>query len=447
MNLPRLLPHRISLRTRLTLIYGSLFLAAGTVLLGTTYALFNQQLPRLGLKVVARAGPPGEAAPLPGGEEKLGRGLLALTKEGDILTEAQTRKWIGDQQTKLHDAATTSLLTQGGIALTVVGGAAAGFGWLVAGRVLAPLHRVTDTARRIAAAPAADRGLHERIALRGPQDEVKDLADTFDTMIERLDRSFDGQRRFVANASHELRTPLTLGRALVELAMHRRTASEDVKQLGESLLEINSRHERLIGGLLLLAGSENEITERLPVDMADVVCHVVAQTSPEAEQAGITVREEAGEALTAGDALLLERLVHNLVENGVRHNAGDGGWVRVASRTRRDGRVEVEVSNTGPVVPPYEISALFEPFRRLGADRLVTAKGAGLGLSIVRSIARGHGGEVAARPRDGGGLVVTVTLPACPGESTTVRAPLLHHPAAEPHRAVHGSALSRPGRR
>ncbi|GAA2850221.1 HAMP domain-containing sensor histidine kinase [Streptosporangium fragile] len=414
MNVPKPPPRRISLRARLTLIYGGLFLVAGMVLLGTTYALFNQELTRRGMKVLARTTLPAQSAPSPTGNGAPSRQLFAFTGDGDILTQADAQKWMDDQQDRLHEAATASLLTQGGIALVVVGGAAAGFGWLVAGRVLAPLHRVTDTARRIAAAPAADRGLHERIALRGPDDEVKDLADTFDTMVERLDRSFDGQRRFVANASHELRTPLTLGRALVELAMHRKTASEDVKQLGENLLEINSRHERLIAGLLLLAGSENEVTERLPVDLADVVGHVVAQTALEAEQAGITVNERADEAPTAGDALLLERLVHNLVENGIRHNTGDGGWVRVVSRTRDDGRAEVEVSNTGPVVPPYEIPALFEPFRRLGGDRLVTAKGAGLGLSIVRSVARAHGGEVTARPREGGGLVVTVTLPACP---------------------------------
>ncbi|MES4908432.1 MULTISPECIES: HAMP domain-containing sensor histidine kinase [unclassified Streptomyces] len=398
-------PRRISLRARLTLIYGGLFLAAGVVLLGVTYALFNQQLAGGGLKIYARNVKTDDpAAGLPKNQ--------VITGDGRVLTDASAQKWVQDERDRLNAAATTSLITQGGLALLVVGGVAAGFGWLAAGRVLAPLHRVTDTARRIASAPAADRGLHERIALRGPDDEVKDLADTFDTMVERLDRSFDGQRRFVANASHELRTPLTLGRALVEVAMHRRTASEDVKQLGENLLEINARHERLITGLLLLASSENEITERAPVDLSDVVDHVAGQTAREAEAAGVTVTQETAPAPTTGDALLLERLVHNLVENGIRHNTPDGGGrVRVACRARDDGWIEVEVDNTGPSVPPYELPALFEPFRRLGTDRLVTAKGAGLGLSIVRSIARAHGGEVTARPREGGGLTVTVTLP------------------------------------
>ncbi|GAA0837320.1 HAMP domain-containing sensor histidine kinase [Streptosporangium amethystogenes subsp. fukuiense] len=392
------LPRRVTLRARLTLIYGGLFLVAGIVLLGTVYMLFNQQLTSK-TKVIT-IGRPTSATD-----------VMYGPSSAALLDAEQAEQWMKQQQSTLHEAATTSMLLLGGIVLVVVGGAAAGFGWLVTGRVLAPLHQVTETARRIAAAPAADRGLHERIALRGPDNEVKDLADTFDIMIERLDRSFDGQRRFVANASHELRTPLTLGRALVELAMHRKSASEDVKQLGENLLEINTRHERLIVGLLLLAGSENEITERLPVDLADVLSHVVAQCAPEAGQAGIEITEHAGEALTLGDALLLERMVHNLVENGVRHNAKESGWVRATSRVRADGRAEVEVSNSGPTVPPYELPALFEPFRRLGAERMVTAKGAGLGLSIVRSVARAHGGEVAARPRTGGGLVVTVTLP------------------------------------
>ncbi|MER6809250.1 HAMP domain-containing sensor histidine kinase [Spirillospora sp. NPDC000708] len=404
-------PRRVSLRARLTLTYGGLFLAAGLVLLGATYALFTQQVDRAGTKVLARVTQDKDASG--GGRTVVERG--AAPREGSdgsvspFDLETQARK----QHDELRAAATQSLVTQGSIALLVVGGAAMAFGWLIAGRVLTPLHRVTETARRIAAAPAADRVLHERIALHGPHDEVKELADTFDTMVERLDRSFDGQRRFVANASHELRTPLTLGRALVEVAMHRKTASPDVLRLGEDLLQITSRHERLIGGLLLLARSENEITRRAPVDLADVVGHVAARTAPEAEQTGIGVKTEPSEAMTSGDALLLERVVENLVENGIRHNTGEGGWVRVTSGTR-GGRAVLEVANSGPHVPSYEVPGLFEPFRRLDADRVVTAKGAGLGLSIVQSIVRAHDGEVTARPRPEGGLQVTVTLPAAP---------------------------------
>ncbi|MDX6355487.1 MAG: hypothetical protein QOF98_2390 [Streptomyces sp.] len=420
-------PPRITLRARLTLIYGSMLLAAGVVLLGATYALFDQQL---SVHVTsARDGSTTSAPATTTGPPRSEN--TAVTADGDVLTGAAADRWMSDQSDLLHNAATRSLISQGGIALAMDVGVAAGFGWLVAGRVLAPLHRVTETARRIAAAPAADHGLHERIALRGPDDEVKDLADAFDTMVERLDRSFDGQRRFVANASHELRTPLTVGRALIELAVSEGAASADAKRLGADLLEINTRHERLITGLLLLAGADNEIPERLPVDLADIAEHVVEQAAPEGRQAGIAVHDEAwgeakdsakGEAkdaMTAGDALLLEQLVRNLVENGIRHNTGPGGWVRVACRVRDDGLAEVAVSNTGPVVRAYEIPALFEPFRRLGADRLVTGRGAGLGLSIVRSVARAHGGEATARPRAGGGLVVTVVLPGCPDPALT----------------------------
>ncbi|MER7361208.1 sensor histidine kinase [Nonomuraea wenchangensis] len=387
-----------TLRLRLTLGYGAIFLVAGLALLGVTYVLFNQQLTRSFEERFAA--PPGRAKQF-------------FIAEGDIrLTGDAAVEWLRRQELELRGAAGTSLLVQGVLALTVVGGAAVAFGWVVAGRMLAPLHRVTDTARRIAAAPMAERGLHERIALEGPADEVKRLADTFDTMVERLDHSFDGQRRFVANASHELRTPLTLNRALVELAMHRRTASPDVKELGESLLEINARHERLISGLLLLARSEQEIADRSPVDLADVVTHVVRQTAGDAAAAKVTVYEVAGQAPVTGDALLLERLVHNLVENGIRYNLDDGsGWVRVVSRTVADGGAQVEVSNTGPEVPPYDVPPLFKPFHRHGAERVVTARSAGLGLSIVRSIAVAHGGDVSARPREDGGLVVTATLP------------------------------------
>ena len=392
---------RLSLRARLTLTYGGLFLVAGLVLLGVTYALFNQQLPRsTGTKVLTTRFTNGTQASPPPGQRPLGADPAA----------AEAERRFKEQRDELNDAAVTSLLTQGSIALLVVGAAAAGFGWLIAGRALSPLHRVTETARRIAGSPAADRGLHERIALRGPRDEVRELADTFDTMVERLDRSFDGQRRFVANASHELRTPLTLGRALVEIAMHRESASADVRQLGESLLAINARHERLIGGLLLLARSEQELTARAPVDLADVVGHVAARTAAEAAEAGVRVETDAAEAMTAGDALLLERVVQNLLDNGLRHNTAESGWVRMSCRTD-GGHAVLEVANTGPVVPAYEVPVLFEPFRRLDGDRVVTAKGAGLGLSIVRSIVRAHGGDVTAVPRESGGLHVTVTLP------------------------------------
>ena len=422
MHIRRLLPRRITLRARLTLIYGGLFFAAGIVLLGSTYGLFHQQISRGGsVKFATTNGGAGSS----GIPQILGNGVLVDDGKGlngdersgrAAAARREAEKFLLDERNRIESAATTSLITQGGIALAVVGGVAVGFGWLIAGRTLAPLRQVTETARRIAAAPVAERGLHERISLRGPDDEVKDLADTFDTMVERLDRSFAGQRRFVANASHELRTPLTLSRAMVEIAMHRKSASDDLVQLGDDLLEINARHERLITGLLLLASSENEVLEHAPVDLADVVEHVITDTAREAETTGIVVHEDLDETVVSGDALLLERLVQNLVENGLRHNVPAGGWVRVTTRMRNDGMVQLEVSSTGPEVPRYDIPMLFEPFRRLDNERLATAKGSGLGLSIVRSVAVAHHGDVTAEPRAGGGLVVKVVLPAATDE-------------------------------
>jgi signal transduction histidine kinase len=364
---------RLTVRGRLTLVYGGLFLVAGLVLLGATYVLVSQRLP------VGKASITGTAGP-------------GQPPDGNVLIQQIAD---GNRDRTLH-----TLLTQGGIALIVVSAAAIALGWLIAGRMLQPLHRITETARRIADAPAA---LHERIALAGPADEIKQLADTFDLMLARLDQSFDSQRRFIASASHELRTPLTLNRTLLEVALSPPEVSAELRQLGGTLLEINDRHGRLIDGLLVLAQSERAVTERFYVDLADIVEHVAGQCA-------FPLRVEAAPAPVVGSPVLLERLVQNLVENGVRYNVPEGGWVLVRSGVRPDGAVILEVSNTGPAIPRYEIPGLFEPFRRLGAERLA-APGAGLGLSIVRAVARAHGGDVQASPRDGGGLIVTVTLP------------------------------------
>ncbi len=276
-------------------------------------------------------------------------------------------------------------------------------GWVVAGRTLRPIQQITATARRV-----ADRNLHERIGLTGPRDELRELGDTFDDMLGRLDSAFDSQRRFVANASHELRTPLAINRTLLEVAMGRPDAPPQLRQLGDTLLEVNARHERLINGLLTLARSEQAPTERTPVDLGEVATSVSEQFSDAAEAADIALTVDRGAAPTVGDPVLLERLTQNLVENAIRYNAR-GGWVAV--RTVTEGAaVKITVANTGPVVPPYEATGLFEPFRRL-TDRVGSAQGTGLGLSIVRSVARAHGGDALIRPRVGGGLVVDVTLP------------------------------------
>jgi len=364
---------RLTLRIRLALVYGGLFLLSGVLLLGVTYVLVAQRLPAGGA-IKSAAPPPGQS--------------------GGVITEVRK-----DAQ---HEAL-TALLTQGGIALAIVGAAATAFGWLIAGRMLQPLQRVTETARRIADAPAAS--LHERIGLSGPDDEVKELADTFDVMLERLDHAFDGERRFIANASHELRTPLTVNRALLEVALHRQEPAPEVRHLAETLLAVNERHERLVDGLLLLARSERDIGERFHVDLADLADHVLGSVPT----GSVTVLAKLTEAPTTGNPVLLERVVQNLVENGLRYNLAVAGELEVRTGVI-SGAAMLEVRNTGPVVPRYEVPGLFQPFRRL-ADRVGRSPGAGLGLSIVQAVVHAHGGSISANPGPSGGLVITVTMP------------------------------------
>ena len=381
----------LTIRARLTLVYGALFLLAGAVLLVVTYFLASAKLvddqPPLGVdRPAARPSGPKPERPLSSAPDPDLPGMVRETRQ-DALTE---------------------VLSQGGIALALVGMVAVGAGWLVAGRVLRPLQRITDTARRIADAPTADRGLGERIALSGPRDEVTELADTFDHMLARLDSSFAGQRRFIANASHELRTPLTLSRTLVEVAVDPDSSAPEIRELRTALLAINTRHERLIDGLLLLARSERELARRSYVDLADIAEHVLS-----GRQDAVTMRTDLSEAPTTGDAMLLEQLVHNLVDNGVKYNRPVQGWVEVVTAPGPAATVLLRVSNTGPPVPEHEVPRLFEPFHRVDGDRLAVPAGTGLGLSIVRAVALAHGGTVRAEPRPDGGLVVTVALPAC----------------------------------
>jgi signal transduction histidine kinase len=267
---------------------------------------------------------------------------------------------------------------------------------------------VVAQARRV----AQSHDLTERIGYKGARDEIKELTGVFDTMLDRLARSFDGQRRFIANASHELRTPLTINRTLVDVAVRRPDATEDVKRLGESLLLVNARHERLIDGLLALTEGEQAVLDRRPFDLTDVAEHVLDQAAGEAAEREVAMHRLLDSAPTAGEAVLVERLVQNLVENAIRHNHPKGE-VWVTTRRRTD-QVELVVANTGLQVPPYEIETIFEPFRRLHGDRLRSDRGSGLGLSIVRVIAEAHGGTVTARPRDEGGLTITVELPVDP---------------------------------
>jgi signal transduction histidine kinase len=393
-------------RVRLTALYGASFLLVGTALLGVTYLLLAAALDKQQVTpgVVYGTSGLGEvgtgAAPMASLEDKaISVAKKDLSPEQQVIIERK-EAFAKQVQIDLREQTLGSLLRRGTLALGGVAVAGVWLGWLAAGRTLRPLKQITETARRV-----ADRNLHERIALGGPSDELRELADTFDDMLERLDRSFDGQRRFVANASHELRTPLAINRTLLEVAMGQQDAPPQLRQLGTTLLEVNARHERLIDGLLTMARSEQAVVDPVPVDLADVAGNVLDQT----RAPGVEMRHELRPALTSGDPVLLERLTQNLVDNAVLYNA-TGGWVQVTC-THEGTSTRLSVTNTGPVVRAYEVPGLFEPFRRL-TDRVGSARGTGLGLSIVRSVARAHGGEVRASPRDGGGLVVQVTLPA-----------------------------------
>jgi signal transduction histidine kinase len=291
-----------------------------------------------------------------------------------------------------------------------------GLGWVVAGRVLRPLQRITATAKRL-----SERTLDQRIALDGPDDELKELADTFDQMLMRLDAAFDSQRRFAANASHELRTPLAITRTEVDVALaDPDTSQAELRAMAERVRDATGRSERLIEGLLTLARSEREPRLWEPVDMADAAAQALQHGRHADAAAGLRVVTRLGPAPVAGDPALLERMVANLVENAVRHNQ-PGGWLEVATGTD-GGWAVVRVANGGRAIPPDRVESLFEPFCRLDVRVASPTRGAGLGLSIVRSVVRAHGGHTTARARPGGGLEVTVRLPAR-AKATTVILP------------------------
>jgi signal transduction histidine kinase len=392
---------RWTARLRLTLWYGGLFLLAGLVLVGTSFLLVRQRLAPQGEKVVCvqsgggvdtlptcKRGKEGEA-PVPGPT------VAGQITDGQI-TAIQNNVLSIAMRTFLQ----TMLLTLALMALLSLG-----LGWVVAGRVLRPLQRITATARRL-----SERNLHQRIALDGPDDELKELADTFDGMLIRLDSAFESQRRFVANASHELRTPLAITRAEVDVALADPDApAAELRATAERVRDATERSERLIEGLLTLARSERELRAREPVDLADAAAMALEQAHRGDGPAGLQLTTALRPAPVEGDAALLERMIANLVENAVRHNQ-PAGWLEVATGSS-DGRAFVQVVNGGQSIPADQVEALFEPFRRLEERVGSLDRGAGLGLSIVRSVAHAHGGDAHARALPDGGLEVTVQLP------------------------------------
>ena len=420
---PRL-PRRTA-RMRLTALYGTAFLICGAgcaALLGVTFLLYWATTLGARLNKATESSDLGLRAPiadvrrtgrydlfrLPAADvHQIGRydvfnvlaqhahGVTPATDPHAEVTIAGFGQITIDRQ---------QLLIASVISLAVIVVAAAVIGWFLAGRVLRPLSMITAAARRISAS-----SLHERLALHGPDDELKELADTLDSLFARLEASFDAQRRFAANASHELRTPLTRERTLLQVTRADPGSTIDTWQdVSRELLSCNAEQERLLEALLTLASSEAGPGEREPVDLAAVTSAALAAARPAIGRLGLDVHAEIQPAVVHGDPLLIQQLVANLIDNSVRHNV-PGGDLEVSTGAD-GGRGALSVTNSGPVIPPGEVDRLFQPFQRLGPRPARRDGGNGLGLSIVRAIATAHAATVTARPRPGGGLAVEVTF-------------------------------------
>jgi signal transduction histidine kinase len=392
---PRVTPHLPprTVRLRLTALYGALFTASGAVLLAITYLLVRST----GYLVLFREGTPGPLK-VPSAGSRLGTGDIPPPLRG-------LAQQLRDQAARQHAADLQQLLVQSSIALAIMVVISIALGWLVAGRVLRPLRTMTATTREISA-----RNLHERLAVDGPRDELKDLADTVDGLLGRLEAAFDAQRRFVANAAHELRTPLTLERALLEETLSDPGATlTSFRSTSQQLLALSQQQGRLLEALLTLASSERGLDRREPLDLSVLTGQALRSWRPEIDRLDLQIETGTAPAPTAGDPALVERLVANLLDNAVRYNF-PGGRVEVATATNAE-RALLSVANTGPVVPPAQVERLLEPFQRLG-DRTAHDDGHhGLGLSIVRAIATAHHATLTVAARPAGGLAVEVGFP------------------------------------
>jgi signal transduction histidine kinase len=375
---------RPTLRVRMALLYGGLVLLVGVSLLFTSLVLLDHAL-----------------ASLP----------LFRTRGNITITDSSGQRFAIDVKDVSNQARHISrdyLLHTGLVYFAIIVVIGASGGYLLAKQALRPIAKVTQLAQQL-----STETLDQRIHLGGPDDELRELADTFDAMLARLDAAFDSQRLFVANASHELRTPLTVIRTELDVTISDPKASkEELRRMGEDALSATERAQRLVGSLLVLArlqaGVSSELETREPVNLADMVPGVLDSIEAEAVARGITVEDDVEPANTVGDPYLLERLIGNLVENAVRHNV-DGGWLRLSCGETTD-RAWLHVANGGAVIPQSDVEGLFEPFRRGGKGR-TASRGAGLGLAIVRLIVEAHHGRVQAAAPPFGGLALRIELP------------------------------------
>nr|WP_202462196.1 ATP-binding protein [Streptomyces sp. SID8374] len=369
---------------------------AGVLLMGLVYVLVSDGLYSSVMTAVAPAVPASrlDAASAP----------LLPTSDWAQTTVIQPGQYAVARKvsTAAGDAVLHQLLTVSALSLAVYSALSVALAWWMAGRVLRPVGVITARARRLSGS-----NLHERIALKAPPGELKELADTFDGMLDRIEQLVAARQRFAANAAHELRTPLAVQRAAAEIGLADDPPPEKVAWIRDKLIDTADNSEQLIEGLLLLAVSDEGLRRRERVALDATTATATEALAAEAEERDVTVDVEARPVSVQGDPVLLDHLVHNLVANALRHNH-PGGTVRV-----RVGPGGLEVANTGPVVDPAALPLLFEPFRRAQARRHAPGEGAGLGLSIVASVARAHGGDVGATANPGGGLTARVTLPTC----------------------------------
>ncbi len=436
---------RPTARLRLALMYTSLFVVTGAALLGVSYLLVQhrERGPATAARIICQGSITGQSGS--------GSGVLAATPSSSLpLSPADCTGVVGTFYYSSSSSGASGSVSSGGasaslppgqqhsvpgptaevirqltaavtasqshtldafrvasaVALGLISVLSFGLSWWMAGRVLRPLHAITETARRL-----SEQTLHRRINLEGPDDELKELADTFDAMLGRLDRAFRSQQRFVANASHELRTPLATERVLIDEALANPSARpEDFRSILEQLRTNSEETERLVDALLVLARSERGLDRWSEVDLAATAECALAAASLEANQKGVELRSELSPVTVKGDPGLLDRLVGNVVENGIRHNFA-GGWVEITTRRSGAGAI-LEVTNTGPVLDDATVATLTEPFRRAGPDRRADDGGFGLGLSIVEGVVNAHLGSMTLYPRAGGGLTLQVQLPA-----------------------------------
>src|SRR5262245_39550444 len=382
-------PPRRTVRLRLTVAYGGLFLLTGAVLLAITYFLVARNLPPGPGRVrglTTRLAPP---AGVPRGNVLFRAGtdrchLLAGAPPSAAQLAARAQRCLSQQRS----LELNQLLTESGIALGIMTGVSVGLGWLVAGRMLRKIRTITTAARSISAG-----NLNARLSLPGPDDELRELGDTFDGLLARLESAFDAERQFVANASHELRTPLARQRTLLEVALADPEPSvASLRNVCARALTAGEQQERLIEALLTLARSQRGLNRREPVDLADVAGEAMLAREHEAGERGLAVSATLGSAPILGDSRLAERLVVNLIDNAIRHNVADGS-VQVTTGTEA-GCAVLSVVNSGSRIPREDVSRLLRPFQRLGADRIGTPYGLGLGLSIVAAVAEAHEGRL-----------------------------------------------------